>query len=80
VWSAQRILSAVNLGFLDQGPLLLRSSSSSIISQEAEWTPFRPSTSQKIWFVKTLERQELALSPLHDVALPRSHHEDMQAL
>jgi hypothetical protein len=32
------------------------------------------------WLVPNLERQELALSPLHDLALPRSHDDDMHAL
>jgi hypothetical protein len=38
--SAQRILTAVNLGFLDPKPLLFHSSSSSIIFKR-EWTPFQ---------------------------------------
>jgi hypothetical protein len=33
-WSAQRIRTAVNLGFLDPEPLLFH-------SNEAEWTPFQ---------------------------------------
>jgi hypothetical protein len=33
-WSAQRILTALNLGFLDPEPLLS-------YTHEAEWTPFQ---------------------------------------
>jgi hypothetical protein len=32
------------------------------------------------WLVQILERQELALSPLHDLALPKSQDEAMHAL
>jgi hypothetical protein len=39
--SAQRIPTAVNLDFLDPEPLLLHSSSSSVILTVAEWTPFQ---------------------------------------
>jgi hypothetical protein len=38
-WSAQRILKAVNLGFLDLEPLLFYSSS--FYTHEAEWTLFQ---------------------------------------
>jgi hypothetical protein len=48
-WSAQRILMAVNLGFLDPEPLLFRSSSSSVIVTSLSGPRSRPTTSQKIW-------------------------------
>jgi hypothetical protein len=32
---------AINLGFLDPKPLLFHSSSSSVILNEGEWTPFQ---------------------------------------
>jgi hypothetical protein len=49
VWSAQRIPTAVNLGFLDPEPLLSRSSSSSFIVTRLSGLRSRPTTSQKIW-------------------------------
>jgi hypothetical protein len=39
--SEQRIPTTVNLGYLDPEPLLSHSSSSSVILNEAEWTPFK---------------------------------------
>jgi hypothetical protein len=48
-WSAQRIPTAVNLGFLDPEPLLFRSSSSSVILTRLSGHRSRPTTSQKIW-------------------------------
>jgi hypothetical protein len=47
-WSVQRILTAVNLGFLEPEPLLFHSSSSSDILTEVGWTPFE-TISKKIW-------------------------------
>jgi hypothetical protein len=49
-----RVVSATdphsrNLGFLDPGPLLLHSSSSSIILTRLSGPRSRPTTSQKIW-------------------------------
>jgi hypothetical protein len=48
-WSAQRIPTAVNFGFLDPEPLLFRSSSSSFILKGLSGPRSRPSTSQRIW-------------------------------
>jgi hypothetical protein len=47
-WSAQRIPTAVNLGSLDQEPLLFHSSSSSVILTRLSGPRSRPTTSQKI--------------------------------
>jgi hypothetical protein len=38
---SQRILTAVNLDFLDPEPLLFHSSSDSVYTHEAEWIPFQ---------------------------------------
>jgi hypothetical protein len=48
-WSAQRIPTAVNLGFLDPEPLLFHSSSSPVILTRLSEPPSRPTMSQKIW-------------------------------
>jgi hypothetical protein len=48
-WSAQRIPTAVNPGFLDRGPLFFHSSSSSIIFTRLSRPRSRPTTYQKIW-------------------------------
>jgi hypothetical protein len=47
--SAQQILPAVNLYFLDPGRLLFHSSSSSVILTGLSGPRSRPTTSQKIW-------------------------------
>jgi hypothetical protein len=49
-WSAQRIPTAVNLDFLDQGPLLFHSSSSSVFLTWLSVPRSRPTTSQKFWY------------------------------
>jgi hypothetical protein len=48
-WSAQRILTAVNLGFLYPEPLLYHWSSSSVIYTRMSGPRSRPTTSQKMW-------------------------------
>jgi hypothetical protein len=47
-WSAQRIPTAVNLGFLDPEPLFFHSSSSSVILTSLSRPRSRLTTSQKI--------------------------------
>jgi hypothetical protein len=47
--SAQRIPTAVNLGFVDPEPLLFHSSSPSVILVRLSGPRSRPTTSQKIW-------------------------------
>jgi hypothetical protein len=51
-WSAQRIPTAVNLGFLDPEPLLFHSSSSSVILTILSWPRSISTTSQKIWYLR----------------------------
>jgi hypothetical protein len=48
-WSAQRNPAAVNLGFLEPEPLLLSSSSSSVILTRLSGPRSRPTASQKMW-------------------------------
>jgi hypothetical protein len=48
-WSAQRFPTAVNLDFIDTEPLLLHSSSPSLILKRLNGPRSRPTTSQKIW-------------------------------
>jgi hypothetical protein len=40
-WSAERIPTAVNLGFVNPEPLLFNSSSSSVILTRLSWAPFQ---------------------------------------
>jgi hypothetical protein len=48
-WSAQRIPTAVNLGFLDRSCYFFIQSSSSIVLTRLSEPRSRPPTSQKIW-------------------------------
>jgi hypothetical protein len=48
-WSAQRIPTAVSLGFLDPELLLFHSSNCSIILTRLTGPRSRPTSSQKIW-------------------------------
>jgi hypothetical protein len=48
-WSAQRISTSVNLGFLDPEPLVFRSCSSSVLLTRLSGARSRHTTSQKIW-------------------------------